>query len=139
MGIPLKSLPQGLQDQIAASQATKRKKSVQKHTPGVMNKTEADYGALLEMRKVAGEIEDYHFESVTLKIADNCRYTPDFMVEFYDGHKEIHEVKGFWRDDARVKIKVAADKFRGFDFIAVQKKAKKDGGGWKIEEIHSAN
>ena len=32
-------------------------------------------------------------------------YNPDYLV-IYPGHFEIHEVKGFWRDDARVKIKV---------------------------------
>ena len=139
MGINPKSLPEHVQKLIAATQDKKHKKSVQRHVPGVANQTEADYGALLEMRKVAGDIEDYHFEAITFKLGDNCRYTPDYMVEFYDKHKEIHEVKGFWRDDARVKIKWAAEKFRGFDFIAVQKKKKKDGGGWKIEEIKPAN
>jgi hypothetical protein len=42
----------------------------------------------------------------------------------------MHEVKGFWQDDARVKIKVAASIYP-FKFIAV-KKAK---GGWEREEF----
>jgi len=44
----------------------------------------------------------------------------------------MHEVKGFWQDDARVKIKVAADMYP-FRFIAVKPRAKKDGGGWQTE------
>ena len=35
------------------------------------------------------------------------------------GQIEVHEVKGFWTDDALVKIKVAAAKFP-FRFIAKQ-------------------
>jgi hypothetical protein len=46
----------------------------------------------------------------------------------------MHEVKGFWTDDARVKIKVAADLYP-FRFIAAQALPKKQGGGWKIEEF----
>ena len=34
------------------------------------------------------------------------------------GVLELHECKGFWRDDARVKIKVAASLYP-FKFIAV--------------------
>ena len=43
---------------------------------------------------------------------------------------EMHEVKGFWRDDARVKIKVAADIYP-FRFLAI-KKAK---DGWEKESF----
>ena len=52
------------------------------------------------------------------------------MVVRPDGTLEFHEVKGFWRDDARVKIKTAADKFP-FVFIA----AKQTKTGWEIETI----
>jgi hypothetical protein len=47
------------------------------------------------------------------------------------GLMEMHEVKGFWQDDARAKIKIAADIFP-FRFIAIKGKsiAKKNGGGW---------
>ncbi len=51
-----------------------------------------------------------------------------------DGTMEMHEVKGFWQDDARVKIKVAADMYP-LKFIAVKRRAKKNGGGWSIEEF----
>ena len=37
-------------------------------------------------------------------------------------------------DDARVKIKVAADMYP-FKFLAIKKRAKKLGGGWEIEEF----
>ena len=47
---------------------------------------------------------------------------------------EMHEVKGFWQDDARAKIKIAAGQYP-FRFIAVRVKAKKDGGDWEVEEF----
>lgn len=101
---------------------------------GQMNKTETAYAQELEARKNAKELLWYAFEGVTLKLADGCRYTPDFAVLMADGTIEMHEVKGYWTDDARAKIKVAADKFP-FRFIAVYKRPKKDGGGWKVEEF----
>lgn len=101
---------------------------------GQMNRTEAAYATTLEAARNAHEIVWYAFEGVTLKLADGCRYTPDFAVLRADGIMEMHEVKGYWTDDARVKVKVAAEKFP-FVFQAVYKQAKKDGGGWRIEEF----
>jgi hypothetical protein len=100
--------------------------------PGAQNKTEAEYRRILEARKQAGEIEWYAFEGITFKLADDTRYTPDFAVMLAGGAMEMHEIKGRWMDDAKVKIKVAADKFP-FRFIAVYKLSKKDGGGWRYE------
>ena len=52
------------------------------------------------------------------------------MVLRPDGAFEIHEVKGHWEDDARVKIKVAAELYP-FKFIA----ARKVKGAWLFEEF----
>lgn len=101
---------------------------------GKKNKTEDAYGQHLELRKRAGEIAWYSFEGIKFRLADNTSYTPDYAVMLSDGTMEIHEVKGFWTDDARVKIKVAADLYP-FQFIAVKAKPKKEGGGWSIEEF----
>jgi len=99
---------------------------------GEMNKTEAAYRLHLEMLKAAGEIVWYRFEGVKLRLADGCFYSPDFAVMFSTGVLEMHEVKGFWQDDARVKIKVAAEMYP-FRFMAVTPRAKKNGGGWDRE------
>ena len=99
-----------------------------------MNKTEAAYRDYLEIQKRAGHIDWYEFEAIKLRLANRCFYTPDFMVMLADGQLQCHEVKGYWEDDARVKIKVAAEQFP-FQFIAVQVKPKKGGGGWKFEEF----
>ena len=56
------------------------------------------------------------------------------MVLPKTGLIEAHEVKGYWMDDARVKIKVAAAQ-HPVKFIAVKARTKKDGGGWEVEEF----
>lgn len=101
---------------------------------GVMNKAEAAYAARLELLRRGGEIAWYRFEGVKLRLADNTFYTPDFAVMAADGVMEMHEVKGFWTDDARVKIKVAADQYP-FRFMAFKVLPKKSGGGWAREEF----
>lgn len=101
---------------------------------GKMNQTEAAYAQHLEMMKAAGEIQWYGFEAMKFRLADNTFYTPDFMTLGKDGELEAHEVKGFWTDDARVKIKVAAG-MHPVQFIAVKKQAKKAGGGWEYERF----
>jgi len=52
------------------------------------------------------------------------------MVVNKDQEIEFHEVKGYWMDDAKVKIKVAAAKFP-FRFVAM----KLEKGLWKKEEF----
>lgn len=100
--------------------------------PGTMNATETAYAQVLEARKHSGEIQWYAFEGMTFKLADQTRYTPDFAVLLENGEMEMHEVKGRWMDDAKVKIKVAAAQFP-FRFLAVFALHKKDGGGWRTE------
>jgi hypothetical protein len=97
-----------------------------------MNGTERKMSEHLEGMKHRGEIIDYRFESVTLKLAKDTRYTPDFMVMMPDGEIQFWEVKGFWHDDARVKIKVAAALFP-FLFVGCRLTPKKRGGGWEFE------
>lgn len=101
---------------------------------GERNKTEAAYEQMLESMRLAGEVIWYKFEGLKLRLADNTFYTPDFFVLAADGRLEAHEVKGFWQDDARAKIKIAAEMYP-FRFLAAKPKPKKNGGGWEIEEF----
>lgn len=96
-----------------------------------MNKTEAAYAKVLEAMREAGEVWRWRFEAIKLRLADRTTYTPDFLVTLPSGEMEFHEVKGFWRDDARVKVKVAAEMYPEFHFLSVQKCA----GGWKTERF----
>lgn len=101
---------------------------------GAMNKTEAAYAATLELRRHAGEVLWFKFEGLKFRLADNTFYTPDFTVMLAGGAMEAHEVKGYWQDDARAKIKIAADLYP-FRFVAVKVRPKSQGGGWDTEEF----
>lgn len=149
MGLDVKSLPEHLQKAIqeadkkqyaARNNRIKTNPSdTKKKSPKIvlakgkitqpyagMNKWESAYAQHLEARKLNGEIVSYTYESIKFKLADLTYYTPDFFILFPDGSVELHEVKGFWRDDARVKIKVVAKTFPMFTFIIVTK----DSGAW---------
>ena len=97
---------------------------------GTMNKTEAQYAQHLELMKRDGKIIFYQYEGITLHLAKKTSYRPDFVVQLPDGIIEMHEVKGYWQDDARVKIKVAASIWP-MVFRAVTKTKT----GWQYEEI----
>lgn len=99
---------------------------------GEKNKTEQDYENRLKLLQHSGLILWYKFEAINLRLADKTFYKPDFLVIAQDGVLECHEVKSWWTDDARVKIKVAASQFP-FRFKAAMPKKKKDGGGWEVE------
>ena len=122
MGIPMKSLPERVQRQIQVNpklspQFLKRPPA---HTPGQMNSLEQQYALHLDLLQHAGEIAAWKFEPDKFRLAYRCYYTPDFKVTFPDGRVEYHEVKGYWREDARIKIKVAAAAFTQFQFVGVQ-------------------
>jgi hypothetical protein len=102
-----------------------------RRVPGVMNKTEEAYSLILEAQKRNGGIHEYFYEKMTLKLANDCRFTPDFMVINREEEIEFHEVKGgLIREDAAIKLKVAASTFP-FRFKLCQLKAK----NWTIKEI----
>lgn len=102
---------------------------------GRMNTWERQRALQLEAMKRAGEIVAWGFETVTLRLADRTTYTPDFtIVTAASGALVFEEVKGFWRDDARVKIKVAARQFPWFQFRAL-KRRKGRPEGWEREEV----
>ncbi|EIW9276636.1 TPA: DUF1064 domain-containing protein [Klebsiella quasipneumoniae subsp. similipneumoniae] len=104
---------------------------------GQMNKTEEAYCSYLELRRRYGEIAWFRFEGIKLRLADNCFLTVDFAVMLADGRLVMVDVKGsksVFTDDARVKMKVAADSYP-FVFQVAYPKPKKLGGGWEIEEL----
>jgi hypothetical protein len=92
---------------------------------GRMNKTEAEYEKLFLSNKPHG------FEEITLRLGDDCRLTVDFWVIGDDDVLELHEVKGFWRDDAKVKLRVAAEKYPWIRFKAFRKVK----GQWQVEHF----
>lgn len=103
--------------------------------PSKMNKSERAYSQYLDILHKEGRIACYKFEAVTLKLGDDCRFTPDFLVIGINGEVEFHDVKAKWKstgkvrieDDARVKLSVASS--TAFPFF-VFRTVWKDGGTW---------
>ena len=93
-----------------------------------LNKTERGYLAYLRRLNP----EPIGIQNITLKLGDDCRYTPDFNYINENGRLVFAETKGFFRDDAKVKLKVAARLYRWADFHLVVKY----GVGWKIETVN---
>lgn len=98
--------------------------------PGTMNGMEKAYSELLRLRHLAGEVAWFKYEGITLKLAPDTRYTPDFAVVLADGTMEMHETKGHWEPSALVKIKCAAEMFP-FLFVGVTK----DKSGWNYRRF----
>jgi hypothetical protein len=107
-----------------------------KRVRGSMNRLERKYAFRLEQMKERGEIVDFRFEAMKLRLADLTYLTPDFAVLTLDGFIELHEVKGgFFPEHNRVKLKVAVEQFPWFTWRLAKAKRVKDGGGWTIEEL----
>jgi len=120
----------------------------QQHMPGQMNRGEAEYDAHLKARLEAKDIVWYDFEPFKLKLADLSFYTPDFVVQVCDATFECHEVKPTYRqkltngtrreapfcfEDAKLKIRFAANKFKHlFKFVIVFPLKQ---GGWGTVEF----
>lgn len=98
---------------------------------GGMNKTEQQRAIELEALRRDGQIAAWWYEAVTFKLADDCRYTPDFLIQERDGSLRLEETKGFYRDDAKVKVKLCRSLFP-FP-LRVLRKAK--AGGWDVEDV----
>lgn len=56
-----------------------------------MNKTEAEYGRILEAQKQRGEIIEYAFEPFSLMYGDNAFYKPDWVARV-SGELTIEQV-----------------------------------------------
>jgi hypothetical protein len=115
--------------QIAAYQGRHFARAAKPRDRG-MNQTEKRYAERLEALRINGTVRLWAFEKVKIRLADNTFYTPDFFVVMADDTIEFHETKGFWEDDARVKIKVAAETFPA-RFLA----ARLVKGVWEFEEF----
>jgi hypothetical protein len=93
-----------------------------------LNKTERAYYELL---KTQGH-PWIGVHCITLKLADDTRYTCDFYIVNKECELVGLEVKGFMQDDARVKVYVAAREFRFIKFYLVRKIK----GGWDHKQIN---
>lgn len=86
-----------------------------------MNKGETAYAAVLDHLLAQGVLAGWWYELLSIRLADNTHYRPDFVVMYADGALELHEVKArkkgvngkpdtFWaEEDAWLKCKVVAE------------------------------
>lgn len=73
-----------------------------------------------------------HREGLTVRLAGRTRYTPDFFIVPDDAYRyELYEIKGFMRDDAAVKLKVAAEMYPCFSFYLVTREK----GRWACRQV----
>lgn len=94
-----------------------------------LNKTERAYHQYL----VCMNYQWLGVQNITLKLADDCRLTPDFAYLDKDGHLVMIDVKGFQREDALIKMKVAARMFPWIRFVIVKRNPN---GGWAHNEVN---
>lgn len=106
-----------------------------------MNAVETAWSQELDRRGVK-----WRWEAITLRLANDCRYTPDFSawmplnVAYDPLVLRFWEVKRAWKgkrrphieDDARVKLLVAAKEYPEFDFWLVWY----DGQEWHEERVN---
>lgn len=108
---------------------------------GYANKAERSYAAHLEILKRKGEIKEWWYEPIRLRISDlkrgrravaagrsECWYTPDFVLLLNDNRLVIHEIKGREEAATMVRFRIAAA-LHPYRFVLV----KRDGQGWAEE------
>jgi hypothetical protein len=86
------------------------------------SKWEADYAKYLHALTVTGRIRGWSYESERLPIGVGASYTPDFYVTPLRGRMEFHEVKGYRREAAMVRIRAAAKQYTQYRFVLVTKR-----------------
>ena len=91
-----------------------------KKLKGGMNKWETEFAMQLEYRKQAGELVWWAFEPIRIRLANGAWYKPDFVTVDKQNRTEVYEVKGHWREAARVRFKVAVEKLP-YRFYIVRK------------------
>lgn len=70
---------------------------------------------------------------VTLKLADDCRLNPDFVAVYQDQTWCVVDVKGWQREDAFLKMKMAARIFVEHTFWIVKRDATQPSGwNWRL-------
>ena len=122
---------------LSAAAATKPRRTV-------ANATEARFAReVLDPYKRSGIIDGYTFEGIKILLAaatpatdgqakiPAAYYTPDFIVWKHGCQPCCVEIKGYWEEAARLRIKVAADRHDYLTFVAV----KYIGRRWEYERF----
>lgn len=104
------------------------------------SKLEAEWAARLQTLHAEGTVEWWRYKPMRLRIGVSggggtkrrvtSFYTADFGAVSGDEFI-LYEVKGHWREAARVRIRAAADMYPMFRFVAVSREK----GRWQMEEF----
>ena len=86
-----------------------------------MNKWEAEFDEKCRCDFFNNNILWWGYEQIKFRLADATFYTPDFVVIGLNWRMRAIEIKGFLRDDAAVKFKVAKERFPWVEFEMVRK------------------
>lgn len=114
----VEGIPLGPQSPLRARQAAS---APTENGPRYKSKGEALYAGYLHVRQRGGDILDWRYESVTLRLGERVRYTSDFYVRPRTGRIQLHEVKGPWAwEDSRVKLQAAAAAYPDLEFYLVK-------------------
>lgn len=132
-GIPLSKLPLKLQAQVLGQQPQAKPEKRLRQKEVKMNGLELRFYEHLK-KQYAGALDRIYPQGVTLLLGNGVRYTPDFTHINSLGRFQFFETKGsFMRDDAAVKLKVAASTFPLCQFTLVWWKD----GAWNFQYILS--
>lgn len=106
---------------------------VVKATPGEpCNSWECDYAGMLAVLQVHDKsVAAWGYQPIRFRIAGGCFFTPDFVVRYADGRIVAVDVKGYMREAARIRIRIAAEKYPWMQFIVARKKHEK----WETEIV----
>ena len=102
------------------------------HEQKYASNLERDFALILAGWEADGVIRLFRYEPFRLRLADGAFYKPDFMaVSTFDNAITLYEVKGHWREAAKVRIKVAAELHHYFKFCIVMRSK----GVWTYEAL----
>lgn len=126
LGGPLAEAARRAMEQGRAEPAVKGYSAHHTNVDG-MNKTERRF-----RDEVTPHVGAIRHEPLKFRLAGRTWYAPDFVFWVSQGTTPVCvEIKGFMRDDAAVKLKVAAESYPEFRWLLVR--ACK--GGWDVREV----
>jgi hypothetical protein len=97
-----------------------------------MNKTEWDFKATCQAAWLKGQILSHYRPENPFRLAGNTVYSPDRIVKELDERISVIEIKGHMRDDAAVKLKVAAHMYPQYRWLLVKRGPQ---GSWRVQEV----
>lgn len=151
-GIPLSSLSPKLRAQIEAQEKRANPFFELKVGPGVWGKPVGLDTSLIRQRRRKGSKTQDAFaeflkstvrpgveileEKITVELANGVRFTPDFCLigAGASAHLTFYEVKGgYAREDAKIKLKIAARVFPSFAWFLAHRKGR--ASSWSISRV----